>query len=244
MSMFSHFDIAQGQNWSFSLGLGPVKGADSKPNSDGTSSSAESKTARKDPNQSSTGGSKQNPARLKPRFAPEFDGVKDNKRVFWSVITYAELEEKNVKQCSSRFPIADHRHFGCGGLYSTLLQDTKNRPRHQSGYIFFCPSLESTKEGKTCFCKKTENNGTGRTKGTVEGGIMAMGSIFAAVPAIAAAAGFYFIGRNNVKEIKQGSSVSSQKMLAEVKEPAKSLQRPKLAPQFDGLDCFETLVMN
>ncbi|BAT78916.1 hypothetical protein VIGAN_02167600 [Vigna angularis var. angularis] len=80
--------------------------------------------------------------------------------------------------------------------------------------------------------------------GKNKGGIMAMGSIFAAVPAIAAAAGFYFIGRNNVKEIKQGSSVSSQKMLAEVKERAKSLQMPKLAPQFDGLDCFETLVMN
>ncbi|KAK7353438.1 hypothetical protein VNO80_18885 [Phaseolus coccineus] len=74
---------------------------------------------------------------------------------------------------------------------------------------------------------------------------MAMGSIFAAVPAVAAAAaGFYFIGRNNVKEIKQGLSVSSQKMLAEVNEGAKSLQKPKLAPQLDGLDCFETLVMN
>jgi len=30
-------------------------------------------------------------------------------------------------------------------------------------------------------------------------GIMAMGSIFAVVPAVAAAAGFYFIGRNNLK---------------------------------------------
>ncbi|QCE15484.1 hypothetical protein DEO72_LG11g2495 [Vigna unguiculata] len=104
----------------------------------------ESKTAKKDPNQSSTGGSKQNPTRLKPRFAPEFDGL----HCFESI-----------------------------------------------------------------------------------------------VPSIAAAAGFYFIGRNDVKEIKQGS-LSSQKMLAEVKERAKSLQTPKLAPQFDGLDCFETLVMN
>ncbi|KAL9312804.1 hypothetical protein ACSQ67_018256 [Phaseolus vulgaris] len=73
---------------------------------------------------------------------------------------------------------------------------------------------------------------------------MAMGSIFAVVPAVAAAAGFYFIGRNNLKEIKQGSSVSSQKMLAEMNEGAKSLRKPKLAPQLDGLDCFETLVMN
>nr|XP_007136441.1 hypothetical protein PHAVU_009G045600g [Phaseolus vulgaris]ESW08435.1 hypothetical protein PHAVU_009G045600g [Phaseolus vulgaris] len=71
MSMFSHFEIAEGHNWRFALGLGPVKG----PNSDATSSSADSKTAGKDPNQSSTDGSKQNPARLRPRFAPEFDGL-------------------------------------------------------------------------------------------------------------------------------------------------------------------------
>ncbi|KAH1125739.1 hypothetical protein AAZX31_06G130100 [Glycine max] len=73
---------------------------------------------------------------------------------------------------------------------------------------------------------------------------MAMGSFFAAAPAVAAAVGFYFIDRNFVKEIKQGSSVSNLKMLAEVKERAKTLQKPKLAPQLDGLHCFETLVMN
>jgi len=33
-------------------------------------------------------------------------------------------------------------------------------------------------------------------------------------------------------------------MLAEMNEGAKSLRKPKLAPQLDGLDCFETLVMN
>ncbi|TKY74019.1 hypothetical protein E2542_SST02778 [Spatholobus suberectus] len=73
---------------------------------------------------------------------------------------------------------------------------------------------------------------------------MAMGSIFAAVPAVVAAVGLYFIDRNYIKEIKQGSSVSSQTMLAEVKERAKTLQKPKLAPQLDGLHSFETLVMN
>jgi len=36
---------------------------------------------------------------------------------------------------------------------------------------------------------------------------MAMGSIFAAVPAVAAAAGFYFIGRKNVKVRKVASIV-------------------------------------
>ncbi|KAL2339548.1 hypothetical protein Fmac_007488 [Flemingia macrophylla] len=73
---------------------------------------------------------------------------------------------------------------------------------------------------------------------------MAMGSFFAALPAVAAAAGFYFIDRNYIKEIKQGTSVSNHKMLREVEEQAKTLQWPKLAPQLDGLHCFETLVMN
>ncbi|KAL2339549.1 hypothetical protein Fmac_007489 [Flemingia macrophylla] len=74
MSMFSHFDIAQGQKWSFSLGTGLVKGANSKPKTEGTSSS-ESKAPRKDSNPSSPDGPKQNPTPLKPRFAPEFDGL-------------------------------------------------------------------------------------------------------------------------------------------------------------------------
>ncbi|TKY74020.1 hypothetical protein E2542_SST02779 [Spatholobus suberectus] len=77
MSIFSHFEIALGQKWRFSWGMGPVKVANSKPNTEGTSSSAdaESKTARKDPNPSSPGGPKQNPPCLRPRFAPELDGL-------------------------------------------------------------------------------------------------------------------------------------------------------------------------
>ncbi|KAK7317080.1 hypothetical protein RJT34_01010 [Clitoria ternatea] len=74
-------------------------------------------------------------------------------------------------------------------------------------------------------------------------GAMAMGSIYAAVPAVAAAVGFYFIDKNYVKEIKQGVSVSNQKMTREVKEQVKTLKNPKLAPQLDGLHCFETMVM-
>ncbi|RDX99711.1 hypothetical protein CR513_17204, partial [Mucuna pruriens] len=163
MSIFSPFEIAQGQKWRFSLGTGPVKGANSKPNTEGTSSSAnaESKTARKDPNPSSSpSGPKQNPPRLRPRFAPEFDGL------------------------------------------------------HCFESILFIPRIKLS---------------------------MAMGSIFAAVPAVVAAVGFYFIDGNSIKEIKQGSSVSSKKMLAEVKERAETLQKPKFAPQLDGLHCFETL---
>lgn len=38
--------------------------------------------------------------------------------------------------------------------------------------------------------------------------------------------------------------VSNEKRIAEVKDRAKTLQRPKLAPQLDGLHCFETFVMN
>ncbi|KAJ1382030.1 hypothetical protein SESBI_44622 [Sesbania bispinosa] len=73
---------------------------------------------------------------------------------------------------------------------------------------------------------------------------MATGSIYAAVPAVAAAVGFYFKDRNYVKETKKGLSISNQKMIAEVKDQAKTFQKPKLAPQLDGLHCFETLVMN
>ncbi|KAK7350944.1 hypothetical protein VNO77_10016 [Canavalia gladiata] len=74
-------------------------------------------------------------------------------------------------------------------------------------------------------------------------GAMATVSIYAAVPAVAAAAGFYFIDRNYIKENKQGFSAPNAKMIPEVNEQAKTLQKPKLAPQLDGLHCFETLVM-
>ncbi|CAK8567699.1 unnamed protein product [Lathyrus sativus] len=69
---------------------------------------------------------------------------------------------------------------------------------------------------------------------------MATGSIYVAVPALAAAVGFYFIDTNHIKEIKKEFSVSNNKM----KDQEKTIQHPKMAPQLDGLHCFETIVMN
>ncbi|PNX64103.1 hypothetical protein L195_g053845, partial [Trifolium pratense] len=74
---------------------------------------------------------------------------------------------------------------------------------------------------------------------------MAMGSIYVAVPSLAAAAaGFYFIGTNHAKEMKKGFMIFNKTMIPQVKEQGKILQKTKLAPQFDGLHCFETFVMN
>ncbi|CAK8569081.1 unnamed protein product [Lathyrus sativus] len=73
MSMFSHFDISQGKQWSFSLGLGPVKDGNPKPNKEATSSSKA--TVKDDPKTLMPGGDKKNPTRLRTRFAPEFDGL-------------------------------------------------------------------------------------------------------------------------------------------------------------------------
>lgn len=77
MSMFSHFDIAQGPKWAFSLGSGPgpKKELSSKPNTKGASSTAEPETTRKDPNPSPAARTNQNPTRLRLRFAPELDGI-------------------------------------------------------------------------------------------------------------------------------------------------------------------------
>lgn len=71
-----------------------------------------------------------------------------------------------------------------------------------------------------------------------------MGSIYVAVPALAAAVGFYFLDRNHVKEIKKEFSVSNEKMMSQMKDQVKSTQNPKFAPQLDGLHCFETFVMD
>lgn len=73
---------------------------------------------------------------------------------------------------------------------------------------------------------------------------MAMGSIYVAVPALAAAVGFYFLDRNHVKEIKKEFSLSNEKMMPQVQDQGKSIQNPKFAPQLDGLHCFETFVMD
>ncbi|KAK7282510.1 hypothetical protein RIF29_11351 [Crotalaria pallida] len=73
-------------------------------------------------------------------------------------------------------------------------------------------------------------------------GAMAAGTIYAAVPAVVAAVGFYFIGTNYVKEIRRGISTPTQNMISEMKERANTIEKPKVAPQLDGLHCFETLV--
>lgn len=73
---------------------------------------------------------------------------------------------------------------------------------------------------------------------------MAMGSIYVAVPTLAAAIGFYFLDRNHVKEIKKEFSVSNEKMMLQAKDQGKGIQNPKFAPQLDGLHCFETFVMD
>ncbi|OIV96930.1 hypothetical protein TanjilG_00512 [Lupinus angustifolius] len=79
MSMFSHFEISQGKKWNFSVGLSPAKNEIPKPNTEGSCSVVATdklKTVRKEANPSSTlGGAKQNPTQLRPRFAPELDGL-------------------------------------------------------------------------------------------------------------------------------------------------------------------------
>lgn len=75
MSMFSHLEIVQCQKWGFSLGTGTKKELSSKPNTKATSSTAEPETTRKYPNPSPAATTKQNPTRLRPRFAPELDGI-------------------------------------------------------------------------------------------------------------------------------------------------------------------------
>ncbi|KAE9604064.1 hypothetical protein Lal_00001771 [Lupinus albus] len=73
---------------------------------------------------------------------------------------------------------------------------------------------------------------------------MATGTIYAAVPAVVAAVGFYFIDTNFVKELRRGISATNQSMIDEVNEQMETLQKPKVAPQLDGLHCFETLIIN
>uniref|UniRef100_A0A0R0KIT8 Uncharacterized protein n=1 Tax=Glycine max TaxID=3847 RepID=A0A0R0KIT8_SOYBN len=109
------------------------------------------------------------------------------------------------------------------------------------------PNAEATSssaESKTAGKDKNPSQPGGPRFAPELDGLHCFESIVPSVPAVTAVVGFYFKDRNYIKEIKQGSSVSNLKMLAEVKERAKTLQKPKLAPQLDGLYCFETLVMN
>ncbi|KAB1205209.1 hypothetical protein CJ030_MR7G021963 [Morella rubra] len=73
---------------------------------------------------------------------------------------------------------------------------------------------------------------------------MASGTIYATVPAVVAAAGVYFFERNHSKPKEHGAGIRAYigNMVAKAKEGMKTTGMPKLAPQFDGLHCFETLV--
>ncbi|CAK9158240.1 unnamed protein product [Ilex paraguariensis] len=76
---------------------------------------------------------------------------------------------------------------------------------------------------------------------------MAMTCLYMTAPAVAAAIGLYFFDRyrygNKVYELGGGIQPSMENLVAKVKEEGfKSTQMPKLAPKFDGLHCFETLV--
>ncbi|KAI8565139.1 hypothetical protein RHMOL_Rhmol03G0237500 [Rhododendron molle] len=73
---------------------------------------------------------------------------------------------------------------------------------------------------------------------------MGANSLHVAAPAVATAIGIYFFERthSNTKELPGGMRTSMANMLAKLREEVKSNRAPKLAPQFDGLHCFETLV--
>ncbi|KAK4571061.1 hypothetical protein RGQ29_029769 [Quercus rubra] len=73
---------------------------------------------------------------------------------------------------------------------------------------------------------------------------MASVAIYATVPAVVVAAGIYFFDINHYrpKEHEGGVQASMKNMVAKAKQEVKKIEMPKLAPQFDGLHCFETLV--
>ncbi|CAN6564674.1 unnamed protein product [Malus baccata var. baccata] len=61
---------------------------------------------------------------------------------------------------------------------------------------------------------------------------------------VAAATGIYFLDKTHYqpKELGAGIRATIQYVVAKAKAKANTTQMPKLAPQFDGLDSFETLV--
>ncbi|KAM1021040.1 hypothetical protein ACFX15_041445 [Malus domestica] len=61
---------------------------------------------------------------------------------------------------------------------------------------------------------------------------------------VAAATGIYFLDKNHYqpKELGAGIRATIQDVVAKAKAKVNTTQMPKLAPQFDGLDSFETLV--
>ncbi|KAH7853790.1 hypothetical protein Vadar_006632 [Vaccinium darrowii] len=73
---------------------------------------------------------------------------------------------------------------------------------------------------------------------------MGVNPLHITAPAVAAAIGIYFFEKihSNSKELGGGVRTSIANIAAKMREEMKSSRVPKLAPQFDGLHCFETLV--
>ncbi|EXB78392.1 hypothetical protein L484_003254 [Morus notabilis] len=74
---------------------------------------------------------------------------------------------------------------------------------------------------------------------------MAAGTVCVALPVVAAVVGLYLCDRNHSKSKEFGGGIraSFEEVMAKAKVEVKTSQMPKLAPQFDGLDCFETFVV-
>lgn len=70
---------------------------------------------------------------------------------------------------------------------------------------------------------------------------MAMSAFHITAPAIVAAVGFYFFDKFDSKELGGGKRAAVMRPGIKVTEKM-SCQIPKLAPQFDGIYSFETLV--
>ncbi|PON71972.1 hypothetical protein PanWU01x14_068140 [Parasponia andersonii] len=73
---------------------------------------------------------------------------------------------------------------------------------------------------------------------------MAAGTLSITLPVVAAAVGLYLCERSHFKTKKFGTEIRSsfETIAAKARVEVKTSQMPKLAPQFDGLDCFETFV--
>ncbi|OMO95082.1 hypothetical protein CCACVL1_05583 [Corchorus capsularis] len=71
---------------------------------------------------------------------------------------------------------------------------------------------------------------------------MALGTIYATIPAVVAAAvGIYSFDRQSGSGAKKfGDGIGSS--MGSMQAKLKTAPLPKVAPQFDGLNCFETLV--
>ncbi|PIA49917.1 hypothetical protein AQUCO_01300567v1 [Aquilegia coerulea] len=75
---------------------------------------------------------------------------------------------------------------------------------------------------------------------------MTVGTFYMSMPVVASAVVVYFLeqNRSNIKQLEGGVGTSVEKIKGKVETDQKTGQMPKLAPAFDGLHCFETLVLH